>query len=68
MSPISVAEPGMGLMIIFSILQAVFGILVLLIIESRLYSRLKSKISCKNKKVSDVGDQSHLNEVSSFWI
>ena len=67
MNPISIAEPGMGLMIIFSILQAIFGFIILLLIESRIFAKLKSMICvCK----STIGDTEpvYLNEVWNFLI
>ena len=51
----------MGLMIIFSILQAVFGIVVLLVIESRIFPKLKSNC-CQRATIGD-SEQAFLNEV-----
>ena len=52
----------MGLMIIFSILQAVFGIVVLLVIESRIFPKLKSNI-CRQRATIGDSEQAFLNEV-----
>ena len=53
----------MGLMIIFSVLQAIFGIIILIIIESRIFSKLIAKCSCRKSKISDSSEQNYLNEV-----
>lgn len=53
----------MGLMIIFSVLQAIFGIIVLIIIESRIFSKLISKCNCRKSKISDSSEKNYLNEV-----
>ena len=51
----SMTEPGIGLMIWFCIIQFIIGNIILLVIESRIFSRIK--FACKtNDTVEDSGE------------
>jgi len=53
----------MGLMIIFSIIQTFVGIIIILLIESRIFAKLRCKNCCNSAKIGEIPDKSFLNEV-----
>ena len=49
-SPVSLKEPGIGLMLVFSALQFLVGNLLIIFIESKMWTKFKLK-KCSSKQI-----------------